>query len=146
MVKQRGPLRKQLSWRWVQGVTAAVSLLIVWQCSSGLIQGRRLTNAAVQHFHQQLNAGQYIEIFRQADAGFTEDKTEEDLVKFLQAVHTKLGDAGAVSLNSIRVNTAMNGTFTTAQYKTTFARGSAVETFTWKKSDGTLRLYGYNIR
>jgi hypothetical protein len=110
------------------------------------VQGRRLANTAVQHFHQQFNSGQYLEIFRDADVGFTEGKNEDDLAKFLQEVHAKLGDAVAGSFISIRVNAATNGNLTTAQYKTTFDRGSAIETFTWIKTDNTLRLYGYNIR
>jgi Protein of unknown function (DUF4019) len=139
-------LRQRVWWKWAQAITAAVSLLIIWQCGFGLLQGRRQANATVQHFHQQLNTGQYVEIFREADAGFREGKTEADLVKFLQAVHTKLGDTGAANFINIRVNATTNGTFTTAQYKTTFDHGSAVETFTWIKTSNTLRLYGYDIR
>jgi hypothetical protein len=128
--------------KWALTITVAVSLLLIWQ----LMQGRRLANAAVQHFHQQLNTGQYVEIFREADAGFTEGKTEEDLTKFLKAIHTKLGDAGATTVDYIRVNATTKGTFTTARYQTTFVRGNALEMFTWKKSNGTLRLYGYYIQ
>jgi Protein of unknown function (DUF4019) len=141
----RVPLhRRALPW-WGLAV-AAVSLLIMWQCGSGLMRSRSLANAAVEHFHQELNASRYDEIFREADPGLTEGKTEEDLVKFLQTVHTKLGEAGAVSLVSIHVNATTKGSFTTARYKTKFARGSAIETFTWIGADSTLKLYGYDIR
>jgi hypothetical protein len=139
------PLHQRALPRWGLAVTA-VCLLIMWQCGSGLIWGRKLANEAVEHFHQELNASRYDEIFREADPGLTEGKTKEDLVKFLQAVHTKLGEAGAVSPVSIHVNATTNGRFTTAQYKTTFTRGSAVETFTWIGAGSTLKLYGYDIR
>jgi len=141
----RVPFHRRGLPRWGLAV-AAVSLLIMWQCGAGLIRARRLANAAVEHFHQELNAARYDEIFREADPGFTEGKTEEDLVKFLQTIHTKLGEAGAVRLVSIHVNATANGRLTTARYEATFARGSAVETFTWIGADNTLRLYGYDIR
>jgi hypothetical protein len=141
----RVPLHQRALPRWGLAVTA-VCLLIMWQCGSGLMRGRKVANEAVKHFHQELNASRYDEIFREADPGLTEGKTEEDLLKFLQTVHTKLGEAGAVSLVSIRVNVTTNGSFTTARYKTTFARGSAVETFTWIGADSALKLYGYDIR
>jgi hypothetical protein len=120
--------------------------LIGWQCASTLAYNKRLTRAAVQQFHQEFNDGEYHKIFTEADPGFTEGKTEDDLVKFLIAIHMQLGDAGAVYLTNINVNAKTNGTFTTVRCKTTFSRGSAMETFTWMKMGNTLKLYGYDIQ
>jgi hypothetical protein len=143
---RRQPFRQLVLPRWAGAVTAAIFLFITWQWGSVLMRGRKLANSAVEHSHQELNASRYDEIFREADPGLTEGKTEEDLVRFLQTVHTKLCEAGAVRLVGIRVNATTNGSFTTARYKTTLARGSAVETFTWIRSDSTMKLYGYDIR
>jgi hypothetical protein len=38
------------------------------------------------------------------------------------------------------------GTFLTAQYNTTFEKGLVLETFTWRRSGGTLKLSEYNIQ
>ena len=137
--------RKWALWKWSLLVTGVMAALLMWQCGSALVQGRNLSNPAVQHFHDELNADRYDEIYREGDDGFIRSGKEEDLVKFLQAVHTKLGDAGAASLVNIRVNATTSGTFIVTQYNTTFARGPAVETFTWVKRSGTLKLHGYHI-
>ena len=109
------------------------------------MQGRGLANAAVNHFHEQLNAEEYEEICRESDAGFTGAQNHDELIQFLQAVHKKLGNAGNATLASIRVDTNTHGTFTTTWYNTPFANGAAVETFTWVKSSGALKLYAYHI-
>lgn len=101
---------------------------------------------AVQHFHEQLNAGRYEEICREADEGLTQGGKQQEVGKFLEGVHAKLGDVSGEHLLSITVNTTTGGTFTVGQYNTTFARGSAVETFTWVRAHGALKLYGYDIR
>jgi len=127
-------------------ITVAAFLLIVWQLGARFFHDRHLAEAAVQSFHQRLNSAQYREIFSDADAGFTEGKTEEDLLKFLQTIHSRFGDAGNSDFSGISVNVRANGTFTTVQCKTTFAQGSALETFTWIRAGKMLRLYGYDIR
>src|SRR5664280_916606 len=85
------PQRKRVLWKWSLAITAVIVLFLAWQCGSGILQGRKLAGAAVQHFHQQLNGGQYEEIYREADEGFTQSGKQEELVKFLNAVHVKLG-------------------------------------------------------
>src|SRR5439155_11860482 len=110
------------------------------------VHGRDLANVAVREFHQKLSGGRYEEIYLEADEGFTGAGKHDELVRFLEAVHTKRGNAGVESLANMRVNATTVGTFVVAQYNTTFEHGSAVETFTWIKSNGALKLYGYNIQ
>lgn len=98
------PLHRRTLPKWGLAVTA-ISLLILGQCGFRLMRGRMLAKAAVEHFHEALNAGRYEQIFREADPGLVEGKTEEELVGFLQTVHTKLGDAGAMDLVSINIMT-----------------------------------------
>jgi len=117
----------------------------MWQCGSALVQGRKLATAAVRHFHQQLNAEKYEEIYREADEGFRAGQSHDELIQFLQAVHKKLGNAGDEKQVNIRVDTNTRGTFTTTWYNTTFVNGTASERFTWVKSDGALELYAYHI-
>ncbi len=94
--------------KWSLAV-AIVSLLIMLQCGFRLMQGRKQSDAAVAHFHRELNASQYDEIIREADAGLTEGKTKEDSVKFLQAAGGPLkpgfglsGEVGQRNLSSCR--------------------------------------------
>src|SRR5262245_21936679 len=101
--------------KWVLSIAVAAFLLILWQFGARLVYDRHLAEAAVQRFHQRLNNAQYREIFSDADVGFTEGKAEEDLVKFLQTIHSRFGDAGSSDFSGTSVNVRANGTFTTAQ-------------------------------
>jgi hypothetical protein len=137
---------KRELWKWSLAVTIVILLFSMWQCGSALVQGRKLANAAVRHFHQQLNTEEYEEIYRETDDRFKAGQSHDEFVKFLQAVHKKLGDAGEEKQVSIRADTNTYGTFITTWYSTAFATSTATETFIWVKSSGTLKLYGYHIQ
>jgi len=143
---QYAPARKRVLWKWSLAVTAIVIIFVAWQCGSGIFQGHKLADVAVQHFHEQLNGGRYDGIYDEATEGFRQGGKHEEFMKLLGAVHAKTGDAGATKSGSINVTTTPSGTFVTTQYETTFEKGAATETFTWLKTQGTLKLYGYNIQ
>lgn len=140
------PSPKRVLWKWSLGATVVILAFLIWQCGSTLYAGRGLANTAAREFHERLNGAQYDEICLHADEGFTGTGNRDATARFLEAVHTKLGNAGASNLVNIRVNSTTGGNFIVTEYKTTFDRGSAVETFTWKKSNDALKLYGYNIQ
>jgi hypothetical protein len=106
----------------------------------------RLSEPAVQQFHQELDAGQYEAICGQAAEGFCGNRADGETVRFLKGVHEKLGNVGAVQRGMINVNANTGGTFVTIQYNTSFALGPAQETFTWIKGANTLRLYRYSVQ
>ena len=112
----------RFSWKWTLAIGTTVLLFLMWQCGSVLMSGKKLSDAAVQHFHQQLNAGQYEEIYNEADDGFRSGETHENIVKFLEAVHKKLGNSRDTDFVNIGVNATTNGTFTTTIYNATFDR------------------------
>lgn len=137
---------KRVLWKWSLAVSGLILLFLAWQCGSAFREGRSLANAAVREFHKKLNQGQYEEIYREADEGFSRPGKHDQLVRFLEAVHVRLGNADVANLANMRVNASTGGTFIVAQYNTTFDHGSAVETFTWIRSSGALKLSGYNIQ
>lgn len=139
---------KRVLWKWsfVAAVVIVVILVfLTWRCGSAFVQGRKLANAAVQHFHERLNAEEYEEIYVDADDGFRAGQTHDELIKFLQAVHKKLGNAGEATQSNIRVDANTNGTFITTSYRTTFDKGAATERFIWVTNSGELKLHGYHI-
>ena len=139
--------RKGVMWKWSIGITIVVLAFLMWQCGSAFMAGRKLSNASVQQFHQELNGAEYAQIVDEADEGFRHTGTSRDeLMRFLQAVHTKLGNAGESSFTNITVNATTGGTFVITVYQTKFDRGEATERFTWIKRNGELFLYGYNIQ
>jgi hypothetical protein len=142
----RLPRQPKVLWKWSLVLSALVMVVLAWQCGSALHQGHVLADSAVGEFHRRLNAGLYEEICREADEGLAGEARHAELVKFLEGVHNKLGDAGVSSQINMRVNASTFGSSVVAQYNTTFAQGSAVETFTWVKKSNSLRLYGYDIR
>jgi hypothetical protein len=135
----------RLRWKWSLAILAAVLIFAMWQCGTGLLHGYKQGDESVQRFHQQLNGEQYETICAEADPGFRSGEEHDTLIKFLSAVHRKMGDAGESKLKRLNVNATTNGTFTTAVYETKFAKGQATETFTWIKAGGGLKLRSYNI-
>jgi hypothetical protein len=145
-VKFAATPRKRVLWKLSIAATVLVGTLYIWWGGSAVYEGRNLAIAAAREFHLKMNEGDLQELCREADPDFTGSGSQDEPLKVLEAVHTKLGNVGASYLENIRVNATTNGTFIVTQHKTTFDRGSAVETFTWKKSSGILKLYGYNIQ
>lgn len=141
----QGPPPKRVLWKWSAVLSTLILVFLMWQCGSALLQGRKLADAAVRQFHQQLNAEDYERIYREADERFR-GQNHLDSIRFLEAVHNQLGLAGTATQINVRVDTNTRGTFLTAQYSTAFAAGTATEMFTWIKSSGTLKLYGYHIQ
>lgn len=133
-------------WKYSFFITALVLAFFMWQCGSGFLSARRSSNEAVRQFHQNLNAGEYDMICQNASEGFTRSAPHDRLLSFLRGVHTKLGSANSETLGNISVNATTHGTFITTRYNTKFSTGPAVETFTWIKSGGTLKLYAYNVQ
>jgi hypothetical protein len=136
---------KRILWKWSIAVAAVVLVFLMWQCGSALVHGQKLATASVRHFHQQLNAEEYEEIYREADEGFRAGQSHDELIKFLQVVHGKLGNADHENQVNIRVDTNTRGTFTTTWYNTTFVNGTASERFTWVTGGDVLKLYAYHV-
>jgi len=137
---------KRILWKWSLAVTAVVLVFLMWQCGSALYSGAKLADQAVQRFHVQLNRGEFDEICREGDEAFSQGEKHDELLHFLEQIHRKLGNAGAGSRTNLRVNAEPGGTFVTAHFATQFEQGQADETFTWRRSGNTLRLYRYNVQ
>lgn len=133
-------------WKLSLGVTGLVLVVVMWQCGSALVQGRELSAKAVRHFHEQLNSGNFQEIFDQADEEFQRSGTRQESVAFLEVVHRKLGNADVEYLRNLNATVNTSGTFITAVYNTQFDDGWAVETFVWQKQGHELQLRTYHIQ
>ena len=138
--------KKRALWKWSIAATLVLVAVLFWRCGTGLLEGRRLSANGVQQFHSLLNTGQYEQIYDGASDEFRASGNKEDLIKFMQAVHRKLGDAGSHSLDGMNVTATPTGTYITAVYRTTFTGGDAVETFRWLKRGESVVLIGYNIQ
>lgn len=143
---ERAHTTRWVLWKWSFFITAIVIAFLMWQCGSALLQGPRSANQAVRHFRQELNGGEYEQIWEEASDGFRQATKHDEQVGLLRGVHTKLGAVGTENLINLTVSASMGGTFVTTRYNTNFAIGPSVETFTWIRSGTTLKLYAYNVQ
>jgi hypothetical protein len=136
---------KRVLWKWTVAIGAIGLLFLMWQCGSAFYFGSKLANDAVQRFHTELNSGKYNQICDEADEAFSQSDKRDELLHLLESVHRKLGNAGSEKQVNLTVNAMTSGTFVVAHFTTQFDQGQAEETFTWRKSAGSLKLYGYNV-
>lgn len=140
------PQRKRILWKWSLLAAALLFGYFVWQCGSGMSAGARLSDSAVEHFHSQLDSGDYEAILQESDPAFQKADSHDELLKFLTAVHSKLGKSQHANRTNIFVNASTTGTFIKTTYKSIFEHGEAEETFTWRKAGDGLKLVGYYIQ
>lgn len=141
-----GKPQKRILWKWSLVATAVLLLLLIWQCGSAMYSGYKKGGQAAKRFHTQLNAGQYEEIYSEADEAFSTSDKHDELLKFLTQVHIKLGNAGVAKQVHLNVNATTGGTFVVSEFVTQFDEGQAQETFIWRKSGDGLKLYRYNVQ
>ena len=123
-------------------VFAGVALI-----SGPVAKYHELGNQAVKQFHEQLAAGQYVEIYDTADETLHETTSESDFVNLLQSVHEKLGDVE--SLNRSWQGIAFHGrqrVTISVYFDTKFAYGNGTEQFVWQAHDNCLTLGRYQIK
>lgn len=100
----------------------------------------------IAHFHEMLTAGQFEQIYAQADEGLKKVTKSEDMTRLLSAINRKLG---AVKTSqsvgwSMGYSTSI-GNSMTLRYTTQFEHGSADETFLYRFADGRAQLAGYHV-
>jgi len=120
-------------------------LIIVGAACSSFTKGKSAGEKAVVNFHDQLNAEKYDEIYEQSAKEFKNSAGKEEIIKFLQAVHRKLGTAETSSQQGWHVNATPTGAVVTMSYETNFTNDKAVESFTFFMNGEDAQLAGYNI-
>ncbi len=97
--------------------------------------------AAVERFHQRLDAEQYSAIYSETDDSFRRVTSQADFINLLSAIHRKLGRERSKQVTGWAASTS----FTTIVFHTKFADGDAVERFKWRMINGKAWLTYYNI-
>jgi len=122
-----------------------VALLLTAASACSLTKGKGIAEAAVVKFHDQFNAGQYHEIYEQADEAFKKSASEDEFVALLEAVHRKLGTVKQAHSSGWGINTTMAGTMATLSYDIDFSEGKGNEQFVFHISGDKGALYRYNV-
>ena len=137
--------KRKVFLKWSLGITALLFGYLVWQCSSTMMQANRLVTDAANRFHQQFNSGEYGQIHSDADL-LGDQRNRDEFIKFLAAVHGKLGDFRSSNNTNLAVHSEAGNTTVTANFDSTYEKGTAKETFVWSKVNGNLRLQSYDIQ
>ena len=122
-----------------------ITVLLVTCNSCSLTKGKGIAEAAVAQFHNQYNAGQFREIYNQADEGFKKSASETDFVTLLEALRRKLGTVSQSNQAGWGVNATPMGTMATLAYEVEFSEGKGTEQFVFHISGDKAMLYNYNV-
>jgi len=129
--------------RRIKQLLCACLLIATTSCSFS--KGKQLAESAVVEFHNQYNAGQFHDIYNQADDGFKRSDTEANLVQFFEAIHRKLGTVKWANQTRWYVNATTGGTFVTVSYDTDFSEGKGTEQFAFRINGNKALLYNYHV-
>ncbi|HTK38440.1 MAG TPA: DUF3887 domain-containing protein [Pyrinomonadaceae bacterium] len=125
-------------------LSLAILCFVAFGCSL-VTEGKPEAERAVVQFHDLLNAEKYGEIYETSHKYMKDATSEDDMVKLLTAVHTKLGAVKSSAMQSWQVgNYNLVSTVVLVQ-ETEFENGKGTETFTFVIEDKKATLGGYNI-
>jgi|SRR5580698_6530375 hypothetical protein len=127
------------------GLLVVVAAIMLWSCGKSAYHNYRLSAAAVDRFHEQLNQADYETIYGEATDEFRNAGTREDELKFLETVHEKMGNSGKMSARGFHMNWQGGRLSVNQVYETQFALGKAQEGFVWIIEDERPRLQTYHI-
>jgi len=119
--------------------------VLVWKVGKSTYQDYQIASAAADHFHQQLNTGDYDHIYESATDEFRRWGKREDLNRFFDNIRQKMGNAGTPSSLGFHVNWRNGVLWVDQTFNTKFEKGQAQEYFVWKIQQDQPRLYEYRI-
>jgi hypothetical protein len=123
----------------------AVVALAALALACGMVEGKEKAEHAVVEFHAKFNASEFGEIYQASSVEFQKGSSKDDYLKFIGAVHRKLGDVTASKPAGWRVNVMNGTTYVLLGYESTYERGTAQESFTYKVSGESVQLVNYNV-
>ncbi|HVY69110.1 MAG TPA: DUF4019 domain-containing protein [Verrucomicrobiae bacterium] len=122
---------------------AVVGLLTLASCGFG--KSKEIAAKSVTTFHQEYNNSKFGEIYSGATPAFKTATKEGDFLKFIEAVHRKLGPFQTATQSGWQVNATTSGKFVVLSFNSQFENGAAAETFTFVVSGESAALQKYNI-
>jgi hypothetical protein len=136
---------RKRAWYVIGALWIVLCLLVLWNCGKGAYHNYRLADAAVEHFHQQLDQGEFEGISGEASGELRRGTSEADLVKLFGRVHQKMGNSGKTSIKGFHINWRNGRLYVDQVYDTQFALGQGRESFVWIVEQGQPRLQSYHI-
>jgi hypothetical protein len=131
-------------FKWLLSLGGIGALALLWSCGRSMYRNYGICRAATEHFHQELNQGEYESIYSQANDEFRSAVPKSDEIKVLELVHERMGNAGKMSAAGFHINATTRGTFVNQVYETQFVGGQVQEEFVWRVENGAAALVRYH--
>jgi hypothetical protein len=129
----------------IGGLIAVVGAIVLWSAAKGMYHNYRLSSAAVEKFHHELDQGDYDAIWEDSTDAFRAAGTRADTVKLFETVHQKMGASGKASSAGFHVNWQPGRANVNHVFDTAFSNGRAQEAFIWIVEQDHPRLQSYRI-
>lgn len=136
------------SFRLTAMVVAVTAISCLSGCSGCAVKmqvARNQADNAIADFHGRYNGEKFDEIIDEAADEFKKSAPRENLLKFLNRVHRRLGKVKNSKELGWRVNFTTGGTIVVSTHEAEFENGKGTETFTVVVRDGKARIVGYNV-
>ncbi len=124
---------------------AIVGGALLWRAGKGSYRNYQMASAGAERFHQQLNAGEYDQIYENSTDEFRHWGSRDKLKEFFDNVRNKMGAAGKASTVGFHVNWRNGVVWVDQTLNTHFEKGKAQEYFVWKIQQDQPHLYNYRI-
>lgn len=124
---------------------ALIGGALVWRVGKTTYRNYQIASEAVDHFHEQLNLGDYDQIYEGATEEFRRWGKREDLNRFFDNIRAKMGAAGKPSTVGFHVHWRNSALWVDQTFNTPFEKGPAQEYFLWKIDQDQPRLYKYQV-
>jgi len=120
-----------------------IATLLMVGCSAK--QDLAEVQEGIAHFRQLMADRQFERIYSEGADQLKKSMTQQQLVRLLSAIDSKLGAVKSAESNGWSVNYNSSGTTVTLRFKTQFERGTGAETFTYRIVGGKALLANYQI-
>jgi hypothetical protein len=132
-----------LSRSWVVLLIIA-STAVSLDCQQ-LVADRRVAQAAVANFHDSYNAQHFKSIYDTSDPLYRSSVSPASATQLLRGIRELLGPASDSRTIGINVSVDNGRSVVTLVQRTSFVRGVANETFSFRVGNGAAALISYRI-
>jgi hypothetical protein len=127
----------------IGGVIAIVVAIVAWIVGKGMYHNYRISSAAVERFHHELDQADYDAIWEDGTDALRASGTR--VIKVFEMVHQKMGNSGKTNSVGFRVNWQSGGVYVSHTFDTAFSNGQGQESFVWVVEQDQARLQSYHI-
>jgi len=124
-------------------VPIVAMFMVLVGCSSA--EHLESAERAVTEFRQQMANQQFKQIYAEGSEELRKSVAEDNLVKILGAIQSKLGAVRTVQRSTWNVNFHTSGTFVSLGFNTEFTKGAGTEQFVYRIVNGRPALVSYNV-